>query len=140
MIECAESRRVGLIRPAYRKKRPAHALMPPLRRINRSSGSESGLCAGRAPQSPAPTEAFERLAREHRWKHRRNPACRRNACRTGCAQMRRLAEGSATVKEIAAISGDKTLHEIERYTAGADQKLLSRRATARLKHEPEVPD
>jgi hypothetical protein len=54
--------------------------------------------------------------------------------------MRRLAEGSATVKEIAAISGHKTLHEIERYTAGADQELLSRRATARLKHELEVPD
>jgi enterobacteria phage integrase len=56
------------------------------------------------------------------------------------AQMRRLAEGGATVKEIAAISGHKTLHEIERYTAAADQKLLSRRAIARLKQEPEVPN
>jgi integrase len=56
------------------------------------------------------------------------------------AQMRRLAEGGATAKEIAAISGHKTLQEVERYTAAADQKLLSRRAIARLKREPEVPN
>jgi integrase len=56
------------------------------------------------------------------------------------AQLRRLAEVGATVKEIASISGHKTLQEIERYTADADQKVLSRRAIARLKHEPEVPN
>jgi integrase len=56
------------------------------------------------------------------------------------AQMRRLAEDGATVKEIASVSGHKTLREIERYTAAADQKRLSRRAIAKLKRERKVPN
>jgi integrase len=55
------------------------------------------------------------------------------------SSMRRLAEGGATAKEIASGSGHKTLREIERYTAAADQKHLSRGAIAKLKREPEVP-
>jgi integrase len=51
------------------------------------------------------------------------------------AQMRRLAESGATAKEIAAVSGHKTLREIERYTAAADQAHLSRSAIARLNRE-----
>jgi hypothetical protein len=43
IIECAESRLVGLIRAAYRENRAAHSLMPPLRLMNLSRGSESGL-------------------------------------------------------------------------------------------------
>jgi hypothetical protein len=35
--------------------------------------------------------------------------------------------------QIAAISGHKRLHEIERYTAAADQKQLSQAAIAKLK-------
>jgi hypothetical protein len=34
---------------------------------------------------------------------------------------RRLAEGGATSKEIASVSGHKSLKEVERYTAKADQ-------------------
>jgi integrase len=56
------------------------------------------------------------------------------------AQMRRLAEDGATVKEIASVSGHKTLREIERYTAAADQKRLSRRAITKLKRERKVPN
>jgi integrase len=56
------------------------------------------------------------------------------------AQMRRLAEGGATTKQIASISGHKTLREIERYTAAADQKRLSRGAMAKLKRERRVPN
>ena len=41
--------------------------------------------------------------------------------------MRRLARGAAA-KQIASISGHKSLHEIERYTAAADQKQLSKAA------------
>jgi integrase len=41
------------------------------------------------------------------------------------SQMRRLAESGASSKQIAAVSGHKTLQEIERYTAAADQKRLS---------------
>jgi integrase len=52
------------------------------------------------------------------------------------AQMRRLAEVGASAKQIASISGHKTLREIERYTDAADQKRLSRGAIAKLKRRP----
>jgi integrase len=48
------------------------------------------------------------------------------------AQMRRLAEHGASAKQIAAISGHKTLREIERYTAAADQRELARGAMSKL--------
>jgi hypothetical protein len=41
------------------------------------------------------------------------------------AAMRRLAEGGKTVNQIAAVSGHKTLREVERYTAAADQRRLA---------------
>jgi integrase len=44
------------------------------------------------------------------------------------AVTRRLAEGGATAKEIASVSGHKTLREIERYTDKADQRRLSQAA------------
>jgi integrase len=47
------------------------------------------------------------------------------------AACRRLAEAGCTVHEIAAISGHKTLQEIERYTKAADQQRLARAAMAR---------
>jgi integrase len=49
------------------------------------------------------------------------------------AQMRRLAERGASTKQIASISGHKTLVEVERYTAAADQRRLSRGAIAKLR-------
>jgi site-specific recombinase XerD len=52
------------------------------------------------------------------------------------AQMRRLAEGGASAKQIASISGHKSLREIERYTDAADQKRLSRGAIGKLKRRP----
>ena len=48
------------------------------------------------------------------------------------AAMRRLAEQGASTKEMAAVSGHKTLREVERYTAKADQGKLSASAIARL--------
>lgn len=48
------------------------------------------------------------------------------------AALRRLAEHGATVKEIQGISGHKTLKEIERYTAAANQKLLAAAAMAKV--------
>jgi integrase len=47
------------------------------------------------------------------------------------ARMRRLAERGATTKEIASVSGHKTLKEVERYTVAADQAKLARAAMAR---------
>jgi integrase len=48
------------------------------------------------------------------------------------AMTRRLAEGGATAKEIASVSGHKTLKEIERYTDKADQRRLSQAAMNKL--------
>jgi enterobacteria phage integrase len=42
------------------------------------------------------------------------------------ALMRRLAERGASTKQIASVSGHKTLKEVERYTAAADQARLAR--------------
>ncbi len=47
----------------------------------------------------------------------------------------RLAEMGGTASEIASISGHKTLREIERYTKGANQALLARKAMARMQAE-----
>jgi integrase len=48
------------------------------------------------------------------------------------AMARRLAEGHATVKQIAAITGHRSLSEIERYTDAADQPMLARQAFKRV--------
>jgi ribosomal protein L14E/L6E/L27E len=45
--------------------------------------------------------------------------------------MRRLAEDSATTHELMAISGHKTLSEVERYTADADRLKLADQAMAK---------
>ena len=44
------------------------------------------------------------------------------------AMARRLAEGDATAKQIAAVTGHKTLAEVERYTAAANQPRLAQQA------------
>jgi len=62
------------------------------------------------------------------------PACVPHGLRK--AMTRRLAEGGATAKQIASISGHKTLKEIERYTDRADQRQLSKAAMNKL--EPDV--
>jgi enterobacteria phage integrase len=48
------------------------------------------------------------------------------------AALRRLAEHGSTTKEIAAVSGHRSLSEIERYTARADQVGLADSAIAKL--------
>jgi len=48
------------------------------------------------------------------------------------AALRRLAEHGATSKEMQAISGHKSLAEIERYTQQADQRRLARAAIGTL--------
>lgn len=49
------------------------------------------------------------------------------------ALMRRLAEKGTSSKEIAAVSGHKSLKEIERYTTAADQGRLARQAMSKLR-------
>ena len=48
------------------------------------------------------------------------------------AALRRLAEAGSTTKEIAAVSGHRSLREIERYTREADQARLSQAAVGRI--------
>lgn len=48
------------------------------------------------------------------------------------AAMRRLAESDATANQIAAVSGHKTLKEVERYTKAADQKKMARAAMGKV--------
>lgn len=49
------------------------------------------------------------------------------------AAMRRLAEHGASSKELQSMSGHRTLKEVERYTAKADQAMLSKAAMAKMK-------
>ena len=51
------------------------------------------------------------------------------------AILRRLAEHGATAKQIAAVSGHKTLGEVERYTRAADQAVMSKAALGLLSDE-----
>jgi integrase len=51
------------------------------------------------------------------------------------ATMRVLAESDATANQIAAISGHKTLKEVERYTKAADQKKMARVAMGKVPNE-----
>ena len=53
------------------------------------------------------------------------------------AALRRLSEHQATTKEIAAMSGHRSLKEIERYTDHADQARLAQSAVAKLPDENE---
>jgi hypothetical protein len=49
--------------------------------------------------------------------------------------LRRLAESGSTTKQIAAVSGHRTLAEIQRYTERADQARLAQSAVAKLPDE-----
>lgn len=49
------------------------------------------------------------------------------------AALRRLAEHGATTRQIGAMSGHKSLREIERYTAAVDQKHLARAGADKLR-------
>jgi integrase len=48
------------------------------------------------------------------------------------AAARRLAEANCSTKEIASVTGHKTLAEVVRYTKEADQKRLAKAAMARV--------
>jgi integrase len=56
------------------------------------------------------------------------------------AVCRRLAEAGCSEKEIAAISGHKTLRMVQHYTKAADQKQLARAAAKRAATHRENPD
>jgi enterobacteria phage integrase len=88
---------------------------------------------GRAIRPSALTKMMTRAAAAAGLGHECLPHGLRKAC------LRRLAEHGGSAKEIAAISGHKSLGEVERYTAAADQRKLSRAAMAKLT-EPKGED
>jgi integrase len=55
--------------------------------------------------------------------------CKAHGLRKAAA--RRIAEAGGTAKEIAAVTGHKTLAEVERYTRAADQERMARSALAK---------
>jgi hypothetical protein len=59
--------------------------------------------------------------------------CRMHGLKKG--GMRRLAEDSATTHELMAISGHRTLSEVERYTADADRLRLADQAMAKIENK-----
>jgi integrase len=56
--------------------------------------------------------------------------CPLHGLRKACC--RRLAEANCNIHEIKAISGHKSIGEVERYTAAVDQKAMAERAIARM--------
>src|SRR5262249_25990383 len=56
------------------------------------------------------------------------------------AALTRLADAGCTTHELAAISGHKTLSEVERYTKGADQARLARAAMERIGNQSVKPE
>jgi integrase len=56
------------------------------------------------------------------------------------AALTQLADAGCTAHEIAAISGHKTLTEIERYTKRADQVRLARAVMERIANESVKPE
>jgi integrase len=55
--------------------------------------------------------------------------CPLHGLRKACC--RRFAEAGCSVHEIKAISGHKSIGEVERYTRAVDQKAMAKRAIAR---------
>jgi len=56
------------------------------------------------------------------------------------AALTRLADAGCSVHEIAAISGHKTLSEVERYTKAANQARLARAAMERMGNQSVKPE
>lgn len=79
---------------------------------------------------PLKRPALSRLIRQARKAAELPSRCVAHGLRK--AAMRRLAEAGATAHQIAAVSGHKTLKEIERYTKAADQKKLARAAMGKV--------
>ena len=84
---------------------------------------------GRPIRRQALTDMMKRAARSAGL----GPECVPHGLRK--ALLRRLAERGGSAKEISAVSGHKSLSEIERYTAAADQRKLSKAAMRKLSDE-----
>jgi len=79
---------------------------------------------------PIQRQSLTRIIREAAKKAGLSPKCVAHGLRK--AALRRLAERGASDKEIAAVSGHKSMGEVQRYTEAADQTGLARQAMKRL--------
>jgi integrase len=87
-----------------------------------------GDAAGRPLKRPALTALMAKAIKEAGLP----PRCVAHGLRK--ALMRRLAEADATTKQIAAVSGHRSLKEVERYTKAAEQRKLARAGMEKLKN------
>lgn len=109
---------------------PVH---PALARAVKAGPSNGIYIIGDARGRPIISETLTRLISRAVRLTGLPPECKAHGLRK--AAMRRLAEHGASSKEMAAVSGHKTLREVERYAAKADQGKLSARAIAMLPDE-----
>jgi integrase len=113
-------------------------LHPNLLRSIRACPAKGLTLIGSPNGQPMTTKALSALVTRAVHEARLPKQCVPHGLRKGA--MRRLAEYGSTSKEIAAMSGHRSLKEIERYTAAADQARLARSAMARLPEEQNGTD
>jgi enterobacteria phage integrase len=85
---------------------------------------------GRPIRRPALTDLMKRAAKAAGL----GPECVPHGLRK--AILRRIAERGGSAKEIAAVSGHKSLGQVANYTAAADQRALSKAAIRKITDEP----
>jgi integrase len=105
-------------------------IAPELDRAMKACPAEGLTLIGDANGRPLKRAALSHLMRLAIREAELPPRCVSHGLRK--AAMRRLAEAGGTAKQIAAVSGHKTLKEVERYTAAADQKKLARAGMSKL--------
>lgn len=105
-------------------------IAPELERAMKACPAKGLTLIGDANGRPLKRAALSALMRSAIRAAELSPRCVSHGLRK--AAMRRLAEADATDKQIAAVSGHKTLKEVERYTKAADQKKLARAGMGKL--------
>lgn len=103
---------------------------PELQRAMKSCSAKGLTLVGDAQGRPLKRAALSALMRAAIKESGLSSRCVAHGLRK--AAMRRLAESDATANQIAAVSGHKTLKEVERYTKAADQKKLARAAMSKV--------
>jgi integrase len=109
------------------------AIHPALDRAMRAGPAQGIYLVGDKNGRPIKAKTLSWLIRSAARTAGLGPRCVAHGLRK--AVLRRLAEHGAGSKEIAAVSGHKSLAEVERYTEAANQAHLSRRAIERLPDE-----
>lgn len=116
------------------RSKPVTLTLPMVPELARIIAATPGASSGQAfllseRGTPYTAESFGNKFRE--WCNEAGlPHCASHGLRKAAAK--RLAELGCTYHEIAAVTGHRSLKEVQRYTLGADQKRLAQSALARL--------